>query len=574
MKRNLQQLAAREYDLLIVGGGIYGAWAAWDAALRGLSVALVEQHDFGGATSSNSLKIIHGGLRYLQHADFKRMRESIHERTVLMHVAPHLVHPLPCLMPTYGHGLKGREVMYIAMKMNDLVGFDRNRLADPQKFMPDGKIISRDEVLQHLPGIDESNLTGGAVWYDCQVHNSERLLLSLLQGAVARGAAVANYAPVTGFLRDGKRIFGAQVLDRESGQTHRVRARVVVNTSGPWINKLLKLAQPLPSTGSFYFSRAMNLVVNRRLIERYAAGIPSKYEFKDADAVLNKGSRLLFFTPWRHYTLIGTTHWPYSGDPDNFSITEQDVRTFLDEFNQAYPARAVRREEISHVYGGLLPADGPGEGYGHVNITKHYRLIDHSVQDKVDGLVSVLGVKYTTARDVAVKAIDLAARKLAARPARTQTDTARIYGAEIDDFDHYLRDEAAKRPRNLTPEVIRHLIYNYGTRYAPVLELMDQSQDLRERLSPQEEVLAAEVVQAVRAEMAVHVADVVRRRTELGSARCPTDAELRRCAELMAGELGWDGEQIAAEIAETRALYRIGVVPGAGARVAADATLT
>lgn len=556
MKRDLTQLAGDTYDVIIIGGGIYGAWAAWDAALRGLSVALVEKGDFGGATSSNSLKIIHGGLRYLQHADLKRMRESIGERATLMRIAPHLVHPLPCVMPTYGHGLKGREVMAVALLLNDLVGFDRNRLRDPQKKLPNGRIISRAETLQLLPGLPQDGLTGGAIWYDCQIYNSERLLLALLHGAEARGARVANYAPVVDFLRQENRIIGVKVRDAIGERHVEIRGRLVLNTSGPWINKTLGLLNGARPKAAWQFSKALNLVVRRQLIPEYGAGIPSKYEFRDADAVLNKGARLLFFTPWRQYTLIGTTHVPYSGSSDDFRITEQDVADLLQEFNQAYPAMQVTREDISYFYGGLLPADAADAEQGTVTLTKHYKLIDHEKQGGLAGLISILGVKYTTARDVAAKAIDLAAKKLHHRETATHTDHQPVPGGDIPYFDEYLQQEIAKRPWDLPPEQIRHLVYNYGTAYPEVLRYLEEHGNWREKVAADEEVIAAEVVHAVRDEMALKLADVVRRRTELGASGCPAAADLQKTARLMAGELGWDAGHIAAEIAATQQLYQ------------------
>jgi len=555
MKRNLEQLSAKAYDLVIIGGGIYGAWAAWDAALRGLSVALVEQGDFAGATSANSLKIIHGGLRYLQHADIKRMRESIHERMVLMRVAPHLVHPLPCIMPTYGHGLKGKEVMAIALFLNDLVGFDRNGLQDPQKRMPAGRVISREQTLKILPGIDENGLTGGAIWYDCQIHNSERLLLSLLHGAAEHGAALANYTPAIGFLKEGNKIYGVQVEDKLNGKRYDLRARMVLNTAGPWTNAVLGRVGGPAASSRFQFSKAMNLVVNRKLIDRYGAGVPSKYEFKDEDAVLNKGSRLLFMTPWRKYTLIGTTHVPYHGDPGEFAITEKDVREFLDEFNQAYPALGLKRKDVTFFYGGMLPMDPGSDKNGHVTLTKHYRLIDHAKKDGISGLVTVLGVKYTTARDVAEKSVDLVVEKLRHR-ARGETETEPVPGGNIARFGEFLHEEIAKRPWGLDAEVVGHMVYNYGTRYPQVLNVIDEEIALRERLDPAQEVLAAEVVYSIREEMAQTLADVVRRRTELGAAGCPPAEVLAKTARLMARELGWDEQKICEEIETTLALYR------------------
>lgn len=555
MQRNIANLAAQEYDLIIVGGGIYGAWAAWDAALRGLSVALLEKGDFGGATSSNSMKIIHGGLRYLQHFDFKRMRESIRERTILMRIAPHLVHPLPCLMPTYGHGLKGREVMSIALLLNDLISYDRNRLQDPQKHIPNGKTFSRDEIRKLLPGIPEQGLTGGASWHDCQVYNSERLLLALLHGAVERGAQVANYAKVVDFIRNESAIIGVKVFDCEESRHYNVFGKKVLDTSGPWINKTLGLLngfQPLEKTP---LAKGINLVVNRQLLPKFGVGVPSTYSFQDTDAVLNKGSRLLFFTPWRKFTILGTTYFPFSGEEDSAAITEENINALLEEFNTAYPAMQIKREEISSFHVGILPANSHTEKKGEVSAEKHFKLIDHKMTSGLDGLISVLGVKYTTARDVASRAIDLVARKLKQKNLQAQTAHKPIPGGDIVRFEDYIEQEIAKRPWGLPEKSVRHLIYNYGTRYIDILHSFEEDEALQKPVSSKENVLAAEIVHGVREEMARTLADCVKRRTELGSAVCPDNASLQLCAEIMAKELGWDAPKIADEIAKTKASY-------------------
>ena len=556
MIRDLKKLTSKEYDVVIIGGGIYGAWALWDATLRGFSTVLVEQNDFGGATSSNSLKIIHGGLRYLQHLDIKRMRESIHERKVLMHVAPQFVHPLPCVMPTYGHGIKGKEIMRIAMLMNDAIGFDRNRGCDPQKTLPNGRTISKTELLEILPGLDETNLTGGAVWYDCQVYNSERMLISVIKSAVAHGAATANYTKVTGFITQDERVHGVNVQDELSGEKFELRGKIVINTSGPWINNVLGQLNGHQPAEKFRLSKAMNLVVNRRLTDKFAAGIPSKFEFKDADAVISKGSRLLFFTPWRHYTLIGTTHVPYDGDTNNFAISETDVTTVLDEFNKAYPAMQVKRDGVVYQYGGLLPMDNEGEVLSEhdVKLTKHYKLLDHQAENGLAGLVSVLGVKYTTARDVAVKAVNLVAKKLRKRK-RTQTQTTRITGGNIADFTSYLHAEQAKRPWALPEDTVEHLVLNYGSDYPQLLALLNENENWKMPVSKTTKVVQAEIVHGVRNEMAQHLVDIVKRRTDLGSGGYPGDEAAVTCAEIMAAELGWGVKQKEAELATLRQSY-------------------
>ncbi|KAF5425645.1 MAG: glycerol-3-phosphate dehydrogenase, partial [Candidatus Methanomarinus sp.] len=190
MERDITRLSKKKYDVLIIGAGIYGAATAWDAASRGLSVALLDKNDFGSKTSFNSQKIIHGGLRYLQHGDFKRVRESACERTSLMRIAPHLVHPMPCLIPIYGQTM--RFIMPLALKTFDLFSYDRNTLKDPQKHIPNSRIVSKAECMQLIPGLMEDGLTGGSIWYDAQAYNTERLVLSFIRSAEKAGADVAN----------------------------------------------------------------------------------------------------------------------------------------------------------------------------------------------------------------------------------------------------------------------------------------------------------------------------------------------------------------------------------------------
>ena len=556
MTRNLQELAKYHYDLIVIGGGIYGAWAAWDAALRGLSVALVEKSDFAGATSANSLKIIHGGLRYLQHGDIRRMRESIRERMILMKVAPHLVHPLPCLLPTYGHGLKGKEALSIALFLNDLVSFDRNSLNDPQKYIPKGRIISREETLQLLPGIDPKGLTGGAVWYDCQIYNSERLIFSLLAGAVARGARIANYAPVVDFLRDEKSIIGVRIRDVWSGRTHTIRGRVILNTAGPWLGEVIRLANPKASLPELQFCRAINLILQRQPMHSFAVGIPAKMQYRDRDSILNKGTRFLFMTPWRHYTLIGTEYLLHQGSADQAAITREELLAFLEEFNQAYPGIKFREEDIASYHLGLVPMDPGAEDPSQINLTKHYRIIDHEHTDGLQGLVSVLSVKYTTARHVTGRAVDLVSRKLKRRT-RCHTEDTPIPGGQIERFGEYVQEEIAKRPWGLEASEVRHLIYNYGQNYTEILHYIEEDVKWRERVTPDQEVLWAEVVHAVREEMAYTLLDVVRRRTELGSAGCPGRQTLEAIARVMGKELGWGEEQRKQEVEKTLRFYHL-----------------
>lgn len=557
MKRNLATLAGTHFDVLIIGGGIYGGWTAWDAAQRGLSVALIEKGDFGGATSSNSLKIMHGGLRYLQHADFKRMRESIRERSILMRVAPHLVHPLPCLMPTYGHALKGREALGVAMLMNDVMSFDRNaQLDDPQKHIPPGRMVSAEEVQRLVPNVETKNLTGGALWYDCQNYNSERLLLSILHSASNAGTAMANYVEAIGFEKQANRIVAANVKDILTGDTFSIRAKLIVNTCGPWVDLLLnRLDGRKSSKQKFLPSKTMNLVIKRQLIPDYAVGVSSKFEFKDKDAIISKGSRALFIVPWRNYSMVGTTHLPFDGDASNFQITEEDVLTFMKELNEAYPPANLKREDIAFFYGGLLPMM-PGNGsHGDVRLVKHYTLCDHQQEDGLEGFVTVVGVKYTTARDVAEKTIDLVFKKLGKQPPPCRTHETPVHGGNLTRFNEFVAQETRRPPHGLRANVIKNLVWNYGAAYVEILKYISTDQQAALPVTAEAETIKVELLYNIREEMAQKLADVIRRRTELGSAGYPGDAAVQASAALMATELGWNAEKTQQEIRDVKAVY-------------------
>jgi len=544
------------YDLLIIGGGIYGACVAWDASLRGLSVALVEKSDFGSATSANSLKIIHGGLRYLQHADFRRMRESIRERTTLMRIAPHLVHPLPVLIPTYGHGMRGKEVLSVALVVNDLVSFDRNRLDDPQKHIPRGRTISRRECLQLLPGIPEQGLTGGAIFYDAQVYNSERFTLSFLRPAAKAGAHLANYVEVTGFLQEGDRVTGVEAKDLLTGDRFDIRAKMVLNICGPWVNHVLGLLNGRRPQPGVRCAKAINLMT-RRLFHTYAVGVLGQNGYRDADAVISKGSRFLFITPWRGQSLIGTAYTVYNEDPDDFKVTEKDVQNLLNEINQACPSASLKREEISFVHGGLVPMSETDRETGYVQLAKHYQIHDHR-NEGVKGLLSVVGVKYTTARHVAERVIDLVFEMRGQKPPRSTSSITPLHGGQIERFETFLHTEIGKRPYGLDEEAIRRLIYNYGSAYPEVLRYLDRDVHGGQKRTDRLAVLEAEILHGVHEEMAQKLTDVVFCRTELGTAGHPGDDILRFCAEVMGTELGWSEARIRRELQEVNEVFALG----------------
>ncbi|KCZ72304.1 glycerol-3-phosphate dehydrogenase [Candidatus Methanoperedens nitroreducens] len=549
----MARLGKKSYDLLIIGGGIYGAAAVWDAASRGLSVALIDKGDFGSRNSSNSQKTIHGGLRYMQHGDLWRMRKSACERTTLMRIAPHLVHPMPCLIPTYGNLMRG--IMPLALKIYDLVNFDRNQLKDTQKHIPGGRVVSKEEFLRLIPGAQDNGLTGGVIWYDAQVYNTERMVLSFIKSAENAGADVANYIEATGFLKNGNRIRGIKARDLINNSELEIQAKVILNASGPWVDNVLG-SLGNPQRRRIVLSKMLILVSNRLLVQDYAFGISFQKKFKDDDAVINKGYRLLFISPWRNYSLIGTAQMPYQGDPEDLKITEADIQRFIEEVNEAYPHAALTRKDVSFFYGGLLPVDGVNRN-GDVNLIKHYKIYDHK-QEGIEGLISVMGVKYTEGRYVAQRAIDLVFKKLGIKSPECTTMRNPIHGGSIEKFNDFLGNAIENRPRGLSEEIIRHLVYNYGSEYIKILKYIDENPCYGEKMSIRSDVIRAEILHGIREEMAQKLGDVVLRRTEMGTAEYPGEEALKACASIMAEELGWNESRVKRELEEVKEIYTPG----------------
>jgi glycerol-3-phosphate dehydrogenase len=537
MKRDLNKLASKVFDVLVIGGGIHGAATAWDAALRGLSVALIERGDFGSATSQNSLKIIHGGLRYFQDGNIPRIRTMARERTTWMRIAPHLVHPLACLMPTRKKISRSRLALGMALAANDVLSFDRNRLHDPEKRLPGGRIILSRDLSRMLPGYDTGTSTGAAVWHDAQIYNSERLLLEFIISASNEGAEVANYVEAIGLLVEGNRIIGTQARDGISGRVMEIHSKLVINCAGAWSDNLLG---KISLSSHFGTSVAMNLTVDR-IWPDIAAGLPSQ-------PAKGKPSRILFIVPWRNKSLIGTWHIPWNGSPNEFQITEAAVQAFLDEINSAHPVLRLTLKEVQHVTWGFLPVSYENAGKKEVKLTRDGVVIDHQKEASIEGLISILGVKYTTARAVAEQAINLAVRKLGKDQPPCGTTTTPLWGGRIDSFETFLSGSLAEAPRWLDREISKHLVYSYGSNYSRLLRYIMEQPELAQRIDPYLPVTAAEVIHAVREEMAITLPDVVQRRTELGATGRPAPGSLQRCAELMAAELGWSLERQQDEI--------------------------
>ncbi|NOG82682.1 MAG: glycerol-3-phosphate dehydrogenase/oxidase [Planctomycetes bacterium] len=538
----MSKLANTNFDLLIIGGGIYGAILFWQATLLGFSVGLIEKGDFAEGTSSNSQKIIHGGLRYLQQLNVLRMRQSIWSRGMFMRIAPHLVHPLMCLMPIYGHGLKGKETMSLGLRINDLVSFDRNDLSKKSKCIPNGKILSLAETNYFIPHLDQRNLMGSAQWYDALCSNTERIIIGLLRTACEKGAVVANYVKGVKLILNGYRVTGVKVKDQLTGCEFDILAKRVANCTGPWANEFL------PHSNKNYkhpqkLVKGINIVVNKILPFNCAVGLKSK----------TARGRLYFAVPWSGKTIIGTEYSLYHGYPDENRCDEDGCLQLIDGFNQAYPFAQLKLDDVTFIHNGLLPVDGQKSSTnGEKSISKKFKILDHGFHG-IHGFISIIGVKYTTAGYVSLKAL----KYLFPEIANTEVNfKQRLVGGDIDDFPSFRKEIVRRWETKIDAEVLVQLIENYGTETGDVFRMEGlQTNSFTKQGDHSLLILKGQTLFAIQEEMAMKLSDVVLRRTGIGTMKRPGKEILNKISSIMAEEHGWTETRRRAEIQEVNDFY-------------------
>lgn len=539
MKRTIDALKDRTFDVVIIGGGIYGAALAREAASRGLSTALVEQADFCSGTSANSLKIVHGGLRYLQQADIPRVLESIRERHHLLKCAPHLVSPMPCMMPTRGLAMKSRPVMALGMLANDIISFNRNAGLDPQRRIPMGSTISRERCLEMLPSMRDEPVTGAAVWHDALALDSERLVIGMIKAAAEAGAVVANYVQARRFIMEGNRVTGitAQDLAASDSAPFPVCAGMVINAAGPWEPELLaSLGRPV-AFKSTHLALAMNIIIRNWPVTTHAVGLQSK-----------GNGRLYFFVPWRGVTMAGTYYRSHRGPADSLTVTDEDINAYLDALNACLPDVRITREDILAVHAGILPCRQPPLPDQEPRLLRHYRFVDHARTDGIAGLVSVLGIKYTTARGVAETVIGKLAPQFNKPPQPSRTAQTPLPGGNMANRADFIKNAAIKYP-DVPADIRERLLAFYGTEAEAIFKLAAEE---ALPLSDPEALLRAEIRFVIRHEMPLTLGDVLYRRTGMASAGAPAEQPLRIVAEVMAAEYDWDAARTQAEIQNVR----------------------
>ncbi len=551
--RNLNSIEQQEYDLIIIGGGINGAGVARDAALRGLKTILLEKADFASGSSSWSSRLIHGGLRYLEYFEFPLVRESLKEREILFNSAAHLVHPLLLTIPVYRDRSRPYWKIWAGMILYDFFSFD--------KTVPIHRMLSKTKFQQLFRAIDKDNLAGGAQYYDGQVALAERLCLENIIAAQEAGAEVLNYTEVSTLEIQDQQITQLTCQDQLSGQTFTVKASsnaVVINTAGPWVDKVCDRAQAKETTKTIASSRKMGGTKGSHIIVNQFPGTVDEGFYVEAKS----DGRPFFILPWLDKYLIGTTDLEFEGNLEQIKASNAEVDYLLTETNNIFPTANLTRKDVLFTYSGVRPLPNQ-EGKKPGSITRKHILFDHR-SEGVNNLISLIGGKLTTYRNVGEEMVDAAFEKMAKPKQPTQTDKQPLPGCQVgngESIEQVISQCQTKYQDILTAETINYLFSVYGARARNILALIPENLELATKLSPERLDIKAQIVYAVNNEMACNLVDILRRRTTLAMNGNYGLDLLPTITEVLKDYCGWSHEQCDRACQEYRAYMEANCIP-------------
>ncbi len=524
-----------EYDIIVIGGGITGAAVAYDAASRGLSVALVERDDFGSKTSSATSKLIHGGLRYLENFELLLVRESLKERRILENIAPNFVYPIPNMIVFNTPKMKKKKfLLKIGMILYDVLSFDKKFTWDKSKQLPLHKSCSREKTIEIEPSLDSRDLSGSVVYYDCASISPERLTLAFIKSAASKGADIANYMEVSGFVKNNNRIEGVKLRDKINNRTVAIKGKLTINCAGPWADRVLSL------TGSQNHKEALRRSEGIHIITK---------KFVNTHLVTSStpGGRHIFLIPWRGYTLIGTTDKEYIGSPDEWKIKKENILELIDDVNASFGEKIkISYDDVLFCYGGLRPLveDQTEDVY---ESSRKYEIFDNSI-DGFDGLITVEGGKYTTSRNLADNVMKIALNKLGIPVKKSGTDREFLYGSEIEDIESFIQF-CKNKYTSIPASSIDYLSRIYGTELDELLASAGKDKSMIKPFRAEGEI-PAQIIYAIKNEMAYKLTDILFRRTGLGTLGHPGKKVLAETAEIAAEHLGWSAARKKEEIKE------------------------
>jgi len=521
MKREFDQLRGGPFDLLVVGGGVYGAWTAYDAALRGLRVALVERDDWASGTSAASSKLIHGGLRYLEHGELGLVRKTLDERRRLARLGPHRIRPLRFLMPVYRGDRVGRFRLRVGLLFYDL-------LAGGGQPVPPHRALGSRELLE-LIDIEPTGLRGGFAFGDCRTDDA-RLVVEIVDGAFHAGAVSVNRAAARELIVEGGRAAGAVIEDREGGQTLEVRALATVVSAGPWVGGLAASAG-IPGAVTPRLTKGIHLILP-------SLGIDDAFVISS-----NDDARIVFLIPWYGRTLFGTTDTDYDGEPADVRVEPRDVAYLLERLHRVVRGARWSESDVIASFAGLrtLPATDDRDPS---SVTREW-----IVTEPLEGLYVPIGGKLTSARADAAGLVDRVVRRAGWTPRRSPTADRPFPWCPLPPFDDWLDRTIGEAARlGLDEETARSCALRFGSRTERIFERIRATPDLARRILPDAPFCRAEIDHAVDEEMARSLEDLLRRRVPLLLTSRVNEDTLQQVARIAGERLGWDEKRRRAEI--------------------------
>jgi glycerol-3-phosphate dehydrogenase len=530
MKRaNPSELRETIFDLAVIGGGINGVAIARDAAMRGLSVVLLERDDLASGTSAWSSRMIHGGLRYLEHREIGLVRESLQERQRLLQIAPHLVTPLPTLLPIYKGARRGPYLIRAGMAMYDSLSWG--------KTLPNHHMLNARDLTEQIPGIKQQGLRSGALYYDAQVTWAERLVIELAESAWRHKARIATRSRVLGIQATSGAAINLDVRDELTGETYAVRAKQVVNVAGPWVDDVLRgLSGPSHEPKLIGGTRGSHIVVRRW------PGAPSSAVYFESA----RDARPILIIPWNGLIMLGSTDERNTGDPGRAVATPEEIRYLLDETNALIPSANLTAGHILYTYAGVRPLPR-SDASKTAEITRRHIIHDHAPQ--VRGLRSVVGGKLTTHRSLAEEVVDAVAKDLDCNT-RSATAKSPLPGTEGMPYADLLVTVADRiEGIGADPQMASRMADTWGTRSLEIIDFARQEPELSRSIDGETPLLGAEVAFAIDSEAALNLTDVLMRRTMVGFGPTLAREQIEPIADLMALRLAWDSTERERQVA-------------------------
>jgi glycerol-3-phosphate dehydrogenase len=528
-----------DYQIIVIGGGIYGAALCWEAAHRGIKTVLVEKEDYACGASSNSLKTIHGGLRSLQSFNLSAVIKGISERSILLRIAPNYVKHLSCMLPTTRSLMKSRPVVGMGLLLYNVLCQISSLLSANARKLPRARLLSRSEFFNRAPQIDPEGITGGALWYDAQVKNTERLVLQFIKSAIKRGAVALNHTNALKLIR-GETNGRPRLLIRDqiTGHEKTISASAIVDCTSAW--NFIKQSYPVSDQDEdLTFLKSVNIIIRKKLFES-AVGV-------NARLAQSGNSRLYFFAPWRDCTMIGTWYSAVEHYPES-NVSHAEVATCINEINTVFSQKLLDIDDVCNVHVGFLPAKKNQNKDSFTidqNLLSNYQLKDWSDQLGTHHVYSLRGTKYTLARHDARQVIDTLAKAMKWKVASSQSDQLPIYQATSTPGQVY----------SLSNEVVSQLLTNYGADIELLFSYIRKFPESAEIIPGTQHHIMAEIYYAIYNEQALSLCDLLKRRLDIGDRAPPELKTANYCAMIMQRLLSWSDDSMQMQITKLYASY-------------------